>query len=391
MLNIIFDGNYLLHTTMYVYRQPHQRGDVMFDTRDDMDLFIRKFMTDFGSLIRKVNGHKRVIITWDSHSWRKKIKIDQNSGYKANRKKESSNVNWDNFNILQKEITEILSNHKFIVSKINNAEGDDLIFLWSKYLLAQNENCIILSGDRDLTQLVKINENNNYCVVYDNRSIKRILFAPIGLKKILENNDDDVINILDMSFMSSENNGILKLLENSLYSEVDPEIIIWTKVIAGDSSDNIPSIWSWEKKSKDKTKCFNVSEKKASQIKEDIISHFGEFKMDDMSDYIPDIVYGIKMYHKQDADETTIKERIERNKTLVILSTETIPQQIQDDFKEKLVLYEQIGIPTLNTFTIKSLLEGTPYFTDISFQSDFFSNHEKSIKKKKKNNSNIIF
>ena len=68
-----------------------------------------------------------------------------------------------------KEFTDLLSKQGVIVQRIAGSEGDDLVFAWTTYLNANNESCIIWSGDSDLMQLVNYNRStNSFTLWYDN-------------------------------------------------------------------------------------------------------------------------------------------------------------------------------------------------------------------------------
>lgn len=94
--------------------------------------------------------YETMIIATDSTSWRK----EYFPYYKANRKKarEQSQHDWENiFEIMNKIRDEIKEFTPYPVIHITGAEADDIIASLIKY--CHNENCLILSGDKDFKQL----------------------------------------------------------------------------------------------------------------------------------------------------------------------------------------------------------------------------------------------
>jgi hypothetical protein len=293
-------------------------------------------------------------------------------------------VDWDAFNQIQEDLTEILSKYNFIISKLRNAEGDDLMYLWSKALTKKGENVGIISGDRDITQCVHKN-GTQFCFVYDPKSTKRKFFAIKGLKEMLESPELNELSLLDMSFMTKSDDEILKLIDDAEYSEVIPDDVVWGKVLGGDGGDGVPPVWQWTKERKGKSSTFSVTPKKAMQIKKDIIEKYGKFELDGCDQYADIVTAGIKKYHKQDADIELVRERIKRNLKLVWLDYKVIPIQIQKDFEIHFNELKDFGQPNPPAFTHYALLEGTKYEGTASVQSDFFSKANKAAKKQSKN------
>ena len=382
MINLIFDGNYIMHRSMYVY--PRQSRGPMLNTEEDRRAFVRKVVMDMAFAIRKFKVVGKVIVTWDDYSWRKMVEIEENEGYKSNRVKDESKVDWTEFGNIQDDLTEILEKYNFIISKIKHAEGDDLMFLWSHELTERGEDIGIISGDRDITQCVHRNDPN-FCFVYDPKSTKRMFFANKGLRDHLAGENGEV-SLFDMSFMSNSNDEVLELIADAQYNEVDPVDVVWGKTLAGDGGDGVPPVWSWKKPHGDKIATFSVTQKKALLIKQDIIAKYGSFELDGCEQYADVVVAGIKKYHKEIADFGLVEERIKRNLILVWLDHNVIPQQVQDDFKKHFEIYKDFGQPNPPAFNHHSLLEGTKYEGTASVQSDFFAKANKATKQTVKGN-----
>ena len=94
-----------------------------------------------------------VILSWDSkHSWRR----DYIPQYKASRRKgrQKSDLNWDSiFEFLNRIKSEFKENLPYKFIEVYGTEADDIIAVLCKNF--QDENIMIISGDKDFIQLQK--------------------------------------------------------------------------------------------------------------------------------------------------------------------------------------------------------------------------------------------
>jgi 5'-3' exonuclease len=172
MVNICIDGNYIFHKTFGVFGgYSNTDPGKILSNQKQKSLFIRKISTDLCSSLRDLPKGGRLIFTSDSRSWRKKIEIE-GGGYKSDRVKDE-NVDWSSFFELLHEFGKHLEKMGFIYSKVEGAEGDDLLLYWSDYFNSIGENCFIISGDKDLYQLVKI-KNGAWTCTWNSNSKKNI-------------------------------------------------------------------------------------------------------------------------------------------------------------------------------------------------------------------------
>jgi len=146
-----------------------------------------RFAPDYGELI---------VCCDDKNYWRK----DNFPYYKANRKKtrEKSALDWNMiFVTLNKIKEEIKENFPYVVLQVHTAEADDIIATMVERYSSSQEKIIIVSGDKDFSQLQRHKNVDQY--------------SPITKKMI---------------------------------SVDDPEIYLYEHVIRGDSGDGIPNILS---------------------------------------------------------------------------------------------------------------------------------------------------
>jgi 5'-3' exonuclease len=115
-------------------------------------MFIRKIATDLCSSLKMLPIGGRLVFISDSRSWRKDVEIED-GGYKSGRVKDE-NVDWTIFFDLMQSFGTHLEKMGFIFSRVEGAEGDDLLLYWSEKFNDIGESCIIISGDKDLHQLL---------------------------------------------------------------------------------------------------------------------------------------------------------------------------------------------------------------------------------------------
>jgi hypothetical protein len=203
-----------------------------------------------------------VVCCLDSRSWRK----DFMEKYKESREDGEGNKGiMDNetkqiFYSLLAEFGEILKKAGIHSSKVIGAEGDDLLFKWAKYFNDKGQNCIIISGDRDLTQIVRGPEEP-WNVVWDNKSNHNKLFSSPGWLDAIEQPTENTI----FEFNPANKNDLPKLVRDSGASLqiMNTSHYLLHKILIGDDGDDVPSSW---KVYKGEDKWVRVTDKKAEKI-----------------------------------------------------------------------------------------------------------------------------
>ena len=268
MTNVIFDLSNMFFRSLFIVGG-YGAKNYSFDNQSEIDQLMRKVSTDVSFIIRQLNP-SRVIFALDSRSWRKEISIDENDGYKANREK-SGMINWDNVFNTMREFGEILNSNGFIVTKIDNAEADDIITLWrDKLLFDQSQHVIIVSADEDVRQLVsffpyepgKMVFSTVYNPFSTGKNATKRLFVPDHFNDWIEKLDGgDIFN----RAIDVDKEDFKKLRDNEKVSieEVNGEYIAMRKIFCGDDGDNVPAIYSWLS---DKGKTVRITESKFQKI-----------------------------------------------------------------------------------------------------------------------------
>jgi DNA polymerase-1 len=187
---LLVDGNNLFKIGFHGVRDLYSDGDHLGGIYHFINI-LRRFLEE--------HDHDKVVVFWDSNSSIRKSIYPQ---YKANRRQDMNEDKYQSYLNQQSRIKEYLE-EIFIrqVEMINN-EADDLIAYYCK--VAVEEQIIIFSADKDLTQL--INENIS-------------IYSPVS-KQYFKNGDNVIINKVEIPHYN----------------------VLLCKIFTGDKSDNIDGI-----------------------------------------------------------------------------------------------------------------------------------------------------
>jgi 5'-3' exonuclease len=356
-LNLVLDASGIFYRSLFTvgsFGAP--KGEKLLDTKKSQGIFMRKLATDFSALVRAVDEPCRVVVCMDSSSWRKSILIEE-GGYKSSRTKDETSINWKAFFELTDKFASVLSQKGYIVSRVPGAEADDLLFFWSRKLNSMKENAVLITGDRDLLQVLGKHKNGSWTVALDpvlNR--KKISLTQETLN--FENAPSSA-DIFNPDSWSSSSDVLEKIIKNYEINVVDTKKLSTMKVVLGDGGDSVPSIITWrDKKDPEKIRTMTESNYSKILIHEPQLGEISwkELKQDNIVEAIASTMEGLK---KITVDRELLRQNIDRNAKLVILSTDTIPEQILDNFKS---MHE--SVPDLLAVTGRdAILNGTEWWT----------------------------
>jgi 5'-3' exonuclease len=381
---LVVDGNYFLFRTLHVIPNT-SKGKIALDSKQDMQVFMSKLATDFSYQIRLFEGLiDKVVWTVDSRSWRKDFYPE--ADYKGNRKPIET-INWDNFSKISEDFISILSTKGVIISKVDGAEGDDLMFAWNSESISNNKSVIILTGDRDMVQLVNRASNGNYTILFAPAHKKLYTFQ--GFTEWINSEDEvETADIFDMmKISSSPENQNKKLLRELVKKkkvdilEIDPEEFRFAKVLTGDSGDNVPPAYWYILNNKR----YGISENKATVIVSEFkqkhggLSHMYLYNNDLIIDLANIAIRVMKAKHMS---REQIISNIRSNVSLMVLSSESIPEGILDEmFRSIEIKMNKIHTDLNAISTMKLLLEGTAYKTEetnIAVSSKIFKDEDET-------------
>lgn len=372
MINVCIDGNYIFYKTFGVFggygaKDP---GKIL-KTKGEQSMFVRKIATDLCASLKMLPSGGRLIFTADSRSWRKDVEIED-GGYKSNRIKDE-NVDWTIFFDLMSSFGKQLEKMGFVYSKVEGAEGDDLLYFWANHFNQIGEDCIIISGDKDMHQMARY-IGENWTIVWNSNSKNNIVSVPHAWEQNWLNSSDSV-SIFEMSsVMSSDKNKMQEFLKKIAQEKIDPRYFIFNKMLIGDKGDAVPGVWEFEPSP---GKISRMSPKKAESVIESLSqskwanSTFGDMlKDEEFLDWVSG--YILRLMKDVDSKENRIKvgKNLLRNYTLMWLDDSVIPNWVIDKCNEE--IDRGINLPRKSiTLDRVKLIEGTDWATTPSAPKTF--------------------
>lgn len=364
--SLVIDGNYFLFKTLYVASQ--SSGELL-GTTEDREVYVRKLAIDLAYQIRLMDGFiDQVVWTLDSRSWRKDF--FPQAEYKATRKQDSS-INWDGFTQATADFRDILARHGAQISKVAGAEGDDLIYAWCTANMAAGKSTIIMTGDRDMMQLVSMNPAGSaHTMLW--APVQKQFYIPIGLKERITHQPSDFFESLRSSTSGHET--ITRLLETmpakgkANIAEVDPVEVMFCKVLTGDTGDNVPpAYWYTTKDRNGKTRTYGVTLDKAMAVVEEFCKRHGELNplFLHSAEHIRDLAnILVRVANAKYMSPEQIIGNINVNVSLMILSARTIPEGILDEMFKHIEEQGDYRADMSRLMNMKAMLEGTTYISE---------------------------
>lgn len=313
--DLIIDGNFILSKLVFTLN----KNNILYGS-------LHQALDNAISNYRRWHPFANVYLVSDSKekSWRKKL-IGE---YKSHRKKDSD-IDWQFVYQAYSEFKEGLVGVK--VMEAPHVEGDDWISYISNKSNLEGRSTIIVSNDHDIKQLLTYNLDPLYINIMTNEMYgKEKLFIPnnyqIFINKVSKLPNDDIFNLNDnKEFLSLMD----KFITKYTIIEINPIEELVIKLISGDKSDNIPSVWTQVKNGKKR----GIGVKGAKGIYDSYIDEFGEINLDDsdLQENIADLICEKKKLSKTKIEE--IVENIEFNSKLIDLRLKNIPDEIIEKMK----------------------------------------------------------
>jgi hypothetical protein len=247
--------------------------------------------------------------------------------YKGNRTKDEE-VDW---NVIFSEYTDFIETLRakgIQVSHENEVEGDDWCWYWSERLNNEGTNCIIWSRDRDLTQLVKRNDNGYFTVIWSKE-------AGLTMK-----DESDMVTTFLINPYYASNDAILNdiVQKSSKKQMIIPKSVVIDKIIRGDAGDNIlPVILRRPKKqTSESSKTYRVTTK-------DLPVDIDIYSDEDIRAYVENILESKNYKDRVLQTEDNIIEHFKYNRILVTLHESSYPEYIKEVFRK----YDEIQLDHL--------------------------------------------
>lgn len=327
---MLVDGHNFLFKTLYTF--PVSPGKKLLGMEDEIDTYCSQLVRNLASVLKNFQDVvDTAVFVLDSSSWRKDVGFGID--YKGNRNTEE-NVNFANFSICVERFCKELSRFNITVSKSARAEADDLLFLWACKLTESGTPVIVNSSDEDMCQLVGYNGQECETLVYSQLRDTKKLYVPNGFLNKLSEPEYSINDVFETStvFGFGERyeyvNALIRRMNVSAI-EISAVRKMACKVLSGDRSDNIPSVYT---KTVNEKK-YGITETKANLIVDEfektINSEINEdcFFADGTVELLGRCVQKIM---KTEEPLENICGSIRRNAKLIILSSKTIPEDVLD-------------------------------------------------------------
>jgi len=319
-VNLIIDLNYILNKLVF----PLSKSNVLYgNLYKALETSITSYKAWFPFL--------KVYLASDSKekSWRKDIY----EKYKGSRKRDTD-IDWDFVYTTYNEFKNEIGNKGFKVVEIPRIEGDDIISYIVQTSNKEGTSNIIVSNDYDIKQLLRYDINDDYINIMTNEIFNKTkLFLPnnfnIFLNKLKKQNNNDIFCLNNNSMFF---NLLTSFIEKHEVVEINPIQSLLVKMISGDTSDNIDSVWVTYGAGGKKR---GIGSAGAESIVEKYVSEFGEPILEDpdLVSNIADLVLEKRKVNSIYTDD--IIKNINLNKSLVDLRLSNIPSDIVEKMKEK--------------------------------------------------------
>jgi len=139
---LLVDGNNLFKISFYGVKDLFHNGEHIGGIYHFINI-IRKFLEE--------HNHDKVIVFWDGDN-NSSVRKSLYPKYKENRKMEMNEFKLDSYLSQQIRVKQYLEEVFVRQCEVPNNEADDLISYYCK--IAKNENIIIFSADKDLSQII---------------------------------------------------------------------------------------------------------------------------------------------------------------------------------------------------------------------------------------------
>lgn len=378
---LIIDGhNFFFRSLWSCFRQGRSK---VLTTQKDMDSYEKKLMVDFCSTVKSVSSIiTDIVFVRDSHSWRKDLLLQQE--YKGNRKKIQDNIDKTGFVSATNNFVETLKSVGVKVSQAERSEGDDLIYAWSEKLFNEGKSSLILSTDRDLNQLVKC-VNDVHIVQYSPMSDK--LFVSDGTEHMISELKNRPVptqeNLFNEVFaISIENDPFERFLENVSVETVDSEKVRFSKIVGGDVSDNIYSVYY--KPGNGATRGRGIGPKTVEKIYDEFRKRLGcdfdyhIYGQEDSMKLLCNVIYDVVKINDEEFTRRMLFENIKTNVSLVSLTDETIPADVMESMDAN-ILNESSKSPVILSRITKDGLFSKSRFKDYKLSIQVKSNVLKNV------------
>jgi 5'-3' exonuclease len=317
LLACIIDGNYILSKLVFTLHKNNLLYGALEQALENSVLNYKKIypFSDF-----------YLVSDSKEKSWRKELLTE----YKTTRKRDSD-IDWKFVYSTYERFKSRLSGIKILEHP--RIEGDDWIAFLAQKMNQEKKSTMIVSNDYDIKQLITFNLDDMWINFMSNEMFnKQKIFLPHNYQLILDKVKklpcDDIFNLND----NSEFLSLFKKFETKYeIREINNMESLFIKIVSGDSSDNIQSVYKVVKNGRSR----GIGDKGAKSIYDSYINEFGEVSLNDPDLYenIADIICEKKKLSKSMIGK--IVSNINNNMKVIDLRINNFPNEILNSMNEK--------------------------------------------------------
>lgn len=331
-----------------------------FKSDEEINSLIARIGTDVAFLLRMFNPQKVVFAADSKHSWRK----DVLETYKIHRERDE-NIDWERVFAAIDDFKEHLKGLGYVFLETTNAEADDMMALLKEVVFQEsdfsNYNLIIISADADIRQLIDWNDNNQYCMVFNEVGRgpggKRHLYCNDEILSWCNNEDDIQNDIFNFCSVDGDKEYIRNLLANNpkvVMEATDPKNILLNKIFCGDDGDDVPAFYDWYS---DKGKKVRVTNRYYVKI----VDALGTKDIDEVDKRRGELKAILESATKRSINDINVEERYDRQKKLVQLSSHIFPEHIRLYKSNVKSLVETQQIMICGNLQMRDMIKGSQF------------------------------
>lgn len=338
-MNLIVDGNYILYKNVFTLHKINTlRGDLWQALLNNFNKF------------REFAEFNRIFLVSDSSrkSWRK----DFYPEYKAGRKKDET-IDWTFVHEIYDEFKKQLQEANLAcVLEAPSIEGDDWISIIARKSNAQGIGVVSVTSDRDMQQLLTYSTEPLWMNIQitDEFGKERIYFPngyEIALSAMQTSSEDSQnYDIFDLSTANNWVDVIQDLSRKYRVSSVEPAEVLFRKILEGDSSDNITSLYETTQNLKTGgTRQIGIGEATGEKIWNKYIEAYPEyctpkdFRDEEFLERVIPILEVVKKIQVSDKEKEFIESRWKRNLRLIELHHRHMPKELLPQISKALEGY----------------------------------------------------
>lgn len=323
-INVIIDGSFLMYKNVFILQKIRRINQDLLELLEN-DL----------KKIRKSLPFDNIFFVSDSKesNWRKILYKE----YKGKRKKDDS-IDWQSVYDIYNQFKDKVKkqrNIKFL--ELSGLEGDDFISYIIKEYNKKGYSNLIVASDRDLNQLLTHNIKEKWLNFQWNYKFNdERVYLPENYQLVINeisNNMNE--NLFDLNVDSEFVEYIENLVSRTKTKIVTSEEICVTKILQGDSGDNIPTCIKI-KDGKVNPNGRGIGESGAQKIYK-LYKEIHPEKIDLDSDVFINNLADIIIFNKKIKDNTAkdvIINQLKFNRKMIFLDSKYMPESIYQNMKE---------------------------------------------------------